>query len=331
MEKDSKQVDLVKKVLQLEAQSIEAASKKINNNLIEKTQALFRNAVKSKGSLHFCGVGKSGFVAKKLASTFSSLGIPSFFLHPVEALHGDLGKVRESDIVFLISKSGTAEEILKLLPFLPVKKEALIGLVGSVNSPIANASAVVFDCGVDKEACLNNQAPTTSTTVAMAVGDALAVLFEDIVGLSKENFAVNHPGGILGKSLRMKVSDLMWSGDHCPKVDSSSKLEDVILEMTNRPVGGCAVVDSEDNLIGIIVEGDIRRTFLDKSKGLQTSVVEILNATPISISPDSLASKALELMQKRTKPIDILPVISNKKFLGFIRWYDLLKEGFSKE
>lgn len=318
-------------VLRLEAQSLmDAAVKieKLNDNVTKDLIELYEHLLNSNGSLIFCGVGKSGIIAMKLASTFCSLGLPSFFLHPIEALHGDLGRVGKEDAIVFLSKSGTTEEILKLIPFLNIPQKRMIGLVGNTISPIAQNCHIVLDCSVEKEACINNQAPTTSSTLALAMGDAMAVLYEKQVGLSKESFAVNHPGGILGKSLRMKVRDLMIAKENCAIVTTSEKLKDVILLMTKFPTGGCAVVD-QDKFRGILVEGDIRRTFTKENQGLETEVSKILNTNPISIGPDELAHLALEKMESKTRSLQILPVIEGEKFLGIIRLHDLLKEGFS--
>lgn len=318
-------------VLKLEANALFRAAELLENdkfNNVEKLIQLFEQLRTTEGALIFCGVGKSGIIAKKCASTFTSLGLPSFFIHPTEALHGDLGRIGKNDVIAFLSKSGTTEEIIKLLPYIQVAKHNRIAMVGNLSSPIAEFCDVVLDCSVEKEACINNQAPTTSSTVALAMGDAMAVLFEKHIGLSKEGFAVNHPGGILGKSLRMKVSDLMISKNDCPVLSSSDKLQDAILAMTKLPVGGCAVVDN-NKFLGILVEGDIRRTFTKKNQGLETAVGEIMNNSPISVGPNELASKALSLMETKTRSIHILPVIENNEFYGFIRLHDLLKEGFS--
>lgn len=318
-------------VLRLEAKALEETAsllEKSGSNQVEKLVTLFSTLQNIGGALIFCGVGKSGIVAQKCAATFTSLGLPSFYLHPTEALHGDLGRVRESDAIVLLSKSGTTEEILKLLPFLTCKKENRIALIGAISSPIGEQCGIIFDCSVSKEACINNQAPTTSSTVAIAMGDAMAVLFESLTGLSKEGFAVNHPGGILGKSLRMKVSDLMVDAALCPVLTPNQTLEEVVLLMTKYPVGGCAIVQDE-RFLGIMVEGDIRRTFTRANLGLKTLVVDIMNSKPVSIGPDSLAFEALQLMESKTHSFQVLPVIKNGKFLGFIRLHELLKEGFS--
>ena len=318
-------------VLKLEANSLLRAAEileKTHHKDADKLTQLFEQLRASGSAIIFCGVGKSGIIAQKCAATFTSLGLPSYFLHPTEALHGDLGRVGKNDAIVLLSKSGTTEEILKLLPFLQVPKSHRIALVGQVPSPVSDFCEIVFDCSVEKEACINNQAPTTSSTLAVAMGDAMAVLFEKYIGLSKEGFAVNHPGGILGKSLRMKVSDLIIKASDCPVLTESQTLQDAILAMTKFPVGGCAVVEKGE-FKGILVEGDIRRTFTRENQGLQTKVENIMNRTPTSVHPEQLAFEALELMESKTRSFQILPVLEGKKFLGFIRLHDLLKEGFS--
>ncbi|MDO9181997.1 MAG: KpsF/GutQ family sugar-phosphate isomerase [Bacteriovorax sp.] len=318
-------------VLRLEAKALERAAsllEKSGSAQVEKLVMIFQELLISESALIFCGVGKSGIIAQKCAATFTSLGLPSFYLHPTEALHGDLGRVRKSDVIVMLSKSGTTEEVLKLLPFLNIKKQNRIALIGAASSPIGDQCEIVFDCSVDKEACINNQAPTTSSTVSLAMGDSMAVLFESLSGLSREGFAVNHPGGILGKSLRMKVRDLMIKASSCPVLTPDQTLQEVILLMTKYPVSGCAIIEDE-KFLGILVEGDIRRTFTRDNLGLKTKVADIMNYKPITIGPDYLAFEALELMENKSHSLQILPVIENDKFLGFIRLHELLKEGFS--
>lgn len=322
---------IMSEVLRLEAKSLELAANRFDKDsgeTVNQLVSIYQNLRDSGSSLIFCGVGKSGIIAMKLASTFCSLGLPSFFLHPIEALHGDLGRVGKQDAIVMISKSGTTEEILKLLPYLSIDKSKIIGLLGNLKSPIAEQCGILLDCSVEKEACINNQAPTTSSTLALAMGDAMAVLYESEVGLSKEGFAYNHPGGILGKSLRMKVKDIMVNVKDCAIVSTEHTLQDVILLMTKFPSGGCAVVDGGE-FKGILVEGDIRRTFAKNTEGLTTKVSKIFNANPVSIGQEELASKALELMESKERSLSILPVLEANKFVGFIRLHDLLKEGFS--
>jgi arabinose-5-phosphate isomerase len=331
-DKAQKIMEIARGVLKDEAAAIELAASRLTDNAWNDLRQIFESLMKTDGNLIFCGVGKSGIIGKKLASTFSSLGLPSYSLHPVEALHGDLGRVRKNDAIVFLSKSGTTEEIIKLLPYLTIEKSMRIGLLGAMNSPIAKDCGVLLDCSVDREACINNQAPTTSSTLALAMGDAMAVVYEYLTGLSKEGFAINHPSGLLGKSLRVKVRDLMLIGNSCAIVSEKATLKDVILAMTANPVGGCAIVNDKNELMGIMVEGDIRRSLAsEKNQGLAASVSEIMTKSPITIGPDSLALDALRLMEKRERLISILPVVENKKFLGMIRLHDLLKEGFLLE
>ena len=229
--------------------------------------------------LIFCGVGKSGHIGVKLAATFSSLGLRSLFLHPTEALHGDLGRATTNDAIFFLSKSGTTEEIVKLIPFLDIPKERRVAMVGKTDSPIASHCELVFDCSVEKEACINNQAPTTSTTVTLALGDAMAVLLEHCAGFSQEDFLKFHPGGFLGKILRYKVRDLMIPSAECPVVEKGHTLKEVIFRMTERPVGGCAVLEGS-KLKGLMVEGDIRRALNKTSSGVEQIVSTIMTSRP---------------------------------------------------
>lgn len=320
--------DQMVNVLKMESQAITRVIDFLDKDNCKRLEELFLELVKDKGQLVFCGVGKSGLVGEKLASTFSSLGLPSIFLHPTEALHGDLGRVTASDGIVFISKSGNTSEILKLLPFIPVKKQRRVALVGNTTAEIAKVSDIVFDCSVEKEACINDLAPTTSSSVAIAMGDAMAVVFESLVGLSKEGFARNHPGGLLGKSLLMKVEDLMQPRLECPILKKEDSLKDAILEMTNKPVGACAILEG-DTLKGIIVEGDIRRSIVKSDNALSLQLKDVMTENPVIVSSQTLALDALSLMESNGKQIYVLPVVDKGEFKGFIRMHDLLKEGFS--
>ncbi len=323
-------LNILKSVLDAEAKAITMLKDRLTQEQSDSLVSIFEELTKNSAQLVFCGVGKSGHIATKLSATFSSLGLRSQFLHPTEALHGDLGRVGPNDAIVVISKSGSAEEIQKLLPFLDIPKHRMIGLLGAIKSPLANAVGVALDCSVEKEACLNNQAPTTSTTAALAMGDAMAVLFEACVGLSKEGFAVNHPGGWLGKQLRVKVKDLMRPIDQCPQVQMDSVLKDVILAMTKLPVGGCAILEKSE-LKGIIVEGDIRRTFAKDLGGVDSKVQDIMTSSPMVIQSEALAIEALEMMETKGKSIGVLPVVNaNGEFLGMVTLHDLVREGFTR-
>lgn len=321
-------LSLFKNVLSLEAQALKLAESRLTAPTVEACVRLFEWLTQTGGNLVVTGVGKSGHVGTKIASTFSSLGLPSFFLHPTEAMHGDLGRVTKSDVMLLLSKSGTTEEILELLPYLQLPQERLIALVGNVKSPIAEKCGVVLDCSVEKEACLNDLAPTTSTTVTMAMGDALAVLFEAVKGVSKEQFALNHPAGLLGKSLSLTIDKVMVKPDQCPQVLPNSTLQDALLAMTKFPVGLLAITQG-GKLLGILVEGDVRRALMKDPQALAKDVSLFMNKSPLTIAPGLLAFEALQTMEKRERPVSVLPVVENGELKGVVRLHDLLKAGFS--
>lgn len=315
----------------MEAQMLKASSERITEEQVQNLVKIYERLNKWGGTLVICGVGKSGLVGQKIAATFCSLGLPSTFLHPVEALHGDLGRVRKGDAIVFISKSGTTEEISKLIPFLPIEKDMRIGLLGKTASSIGTECSVVLNCEVEKEACLNNQAPTTSSTLALAMGDAMAVLYEAYTNLTKEQFATFHPSGLLGKSMLLKVKDLMIDRNQCASVFKDSTLKDVILQMTKHPVGGCAVIDVNHQLIGIVVEGDIRRSLAKDDNAIHFNMEKVMNPSPILTGPNVLAVDALKLMDNKKRQISVLPVVENNEFLGFLRLHDLIKEGFSSD
>lgn len=319
---------LFKNVLTLEARSLELAEKRITAPTVAQCVRLFEWLTQTGGNLVVTGVGKSGHVAAKIAATFSSLGLPSFFLHPTEAMHGDLGRVTKSDVMLLLSKSGTTEELLELLPYLQLPRERLIALVGNVHSPIAQACGVVLDCSVEKEACLNDLAPTTSTTVTLAMGDALAVLFEAVKGVSKEQFALNHPAGLLGKSLSLTIDKLMVPPEQCARVAPGALLQEALLAMTKFPVGLLAIVEGA-KLQGILVEGDVRRALMKDPQALSKDVANFMNLKPLTIAPGVLAYEALKQMENRERPVSVLPVVENGELRGVVRLHDLLQAGFS--
>ncbi len=320
--------NVFKEVLKTEAEALLKAAEKISGDEAKKLVSLFELLTHTGGSLIVSGVGKSGHIGTKIAATFSSLGLPSFFLHPTEAMHGDLGRVSKSDALVLISKSGTTEELLNMLPYVSVPAERIVALVGNVNSPIAAKSGIVLDASVDKEACINDLAPTTSTTLALAMGDAMAVLYESVLGVSREKFAVNHPAGLLGKSLSLTVDKLMIEKDNCPLVEENSTLQDAIIAMTQKPVGMCAVLKG-NFLQGILVEGDIRRAFAKSADALKSSVSELMTKKPVSVHAETLAFEALKVMETRERQISVIPVIDkNGDFLGVLRLHDLFKAGF---
>jgi arabinose-5-phosphate isomerase len=319
--------NLFTQVLQTEARAIEKAAQNFNEKTAEQLVSLFELLASTGGSLVVSGVGKSGLIGQKIAATFSSLGLPSFFLHPTEAMHGDLGRISKADAIVLISKSGTTEELLSLIPYLSIPEERIIALVGKVKSPIADKAGIVLDASVEKEACLNDLAPTTSTTVALAMGDAMAVLYENVAGISKEKFATYHPAGLLGKSLTLTVGRLMIPAQECPIIDESATLQDAIMAMTQKPVGMCAIVQAE-KIKGILVEGDIRRAFAKFPDAIHRPISEFMNNEPTALGPLVLAFEALKTMENIERPLNVLPIVENEKFLGVLRLHDLFKAGF---
>lgn len=320
--------NLFTQVLKTEAQALEAAAARFTEEKARQLVAIYELLAASGGSLIISGVGKSGHIGTKIAATFSSLGLPSFFLHPTEAMHGDLGRVTKADAIVLISKSGTTEELLNMLPYVQIPKERIIALVGKVSSPIAEKSGLVIDASVEKEACINDLAPTTSTTVALALGDAMAVLYENVMGVSKEKFAVNHPAGLLGKSLSLTVDRLMIKSQDCPVVSESSTLQDAILAMTQKPVGMCAVI-AGNKMLGILVEGDIRRAFAKSADAIKTPVKDIMTAKPTTVQSSTLAFDALKTMENPSRPLNVVPVCDEGEFKGVLRLHDLFKAGFN--
>lgn len=317
----------MKNVLSIEAQALTAAQSRLTEETVEKLAGLFEWLTQTGGNLVVCGVGKSGLIGMKIAATFSSLGLPSFFLHPTEALHGDLGRITKSDVMLLISKSGTTTEILEMIPYLQLPQERLIALVGNAQSPIALKSGVFIDASVDKEACLNDLAPTTSTTLALALGDAMAVLFEAVKGVSREQFALNHPAGLLGKSLSLLVEKVMLPLSECAVTGSQVSLQEALLAMTKQPVGLLAIVDG-GKLSGILVEGDIRRALMKDAQALSKPVASFMNGKPLSVGPKILAYEALKVMENRERPVAVLPVVENDELKGVLRLHDLLRAGF---
>ena len=331
MSPEEKYLEVFKDVLEQEANALLNAKKLITRELSLSLVKVFERIKANQASLIFCGVGKSGLIAQKVAATFSSLGLNSWFLHPTEALHGDIGRVQDKDAVVLISKSGTTEEIIKMFPFLNVARENLIALCGNAKSEIASYCSIFIDCSIEKEACLNNLAPTTSSTLTLAMGDAMAVLYEYWSGLSKESFAKNHPGGLLGKSLLLKVASLMVPKNECAVVSSHTSMKEVLLAMTTYPTGICCVVSDQQKLLGIIVEGDIRRHLTHHENLLEIEVSSVMNKSPKSIGPDVSSYDALTLMEMGQKQVYVLPVVNNQfELLGVLRLHDLMKAGIAK-
>ncbi len=275
------------------------------------------------GRLVVCGMGKSGLVGKKISATLSSTGTPSFFLHPAEALHGDLGMVTDKDVVLLLSNSGETEEIVRLVPFLRRVGARLIAMVGNSWSSLAKMADVVINSGVEKEACPMNLAPTSSTTVTMALGDAIAVALIEARGFKEKDFARLHPSGSLGRRF-LTVADLMHSGSEIPLVAPNVGLRQAVVQMSRGGFGALVVSDPQKNLLGVFTDGDLRRFFERTTEiNLDVPISQVMTANPRRTSPDRLAMEALKLMED--KSITSLPVADNEKVVGFLHLHDILR------
>ncbi|MFZ5953198.1 MAG: KpsF/GutQ family sugar-phosphate isomerase [Candidatus Rifleibacteriota bacterium] len=275
------------------------------------------------GRLVVCGMGKSGLVGKKISATLSSTGTPSFFLHPAEALHGDLGMVTDQDVILLLSNSGETEEIVRLVPYLRRVGARLIAMVGNAGSSLAKMADVVINSGVEKEACPMNLAPTSSTTVTMALGDAIAVALIEARGFKEKDFARLHPSGSLGRRF-LTVADLMHSGAEIPLVAPDVGLRQAVVQMSRGGFGALVVADAQKNLLGVFTDGDLRRFFERTTEiNLDVPISRVMTANPRRTSPDRLAMEALKLMED--KSITSLPVAENEKVVGFLHLHDILR------
>ncbi len=320
---------IAREVIRIERDTLTRLLSRIDGNF-EKACALI---LRSRGRVVVTGMGKPGFIAQKISATLSSTGTPSLFLHPAEALHGDLGRVVKEDVIVAFSSSGRTEEILKLLPILKKIGSKLISFTGDGHSPLAKASDVVLDVSVSKEACPLNLAPTASTTAMLALGDALALALLEKKGFKAEDFAFYHPGGNLGKKLHVKVSEIMRKGKDNPVVSENMRLKDVLYRITTARAGCATVVDGKGRLAGIFTDGDLRRHLKDAGSGMDRSllerrVCEVMTKKPVTVREQDLASEAFEVL--RARRIDEVPVLDGKKRpVGLLDVQDLLKAGFA--
>lgn len=312
-------------VLRLESDGILSMIERLDESFVGAVQLLRQ----CRGKVVVTGLGKSGLICRKIAATLASTGTPAFFLHSGDGVHGDLGMVMRGDVVLAISNSGETEEILKLLPHFKLHGVKLIVMTGNPESSLAKAGDCVLNVRV-KEACPLGLAPTTSTTVALAMGDALAVVLLEEKGFKEEDFAVRHPGGILGRKLLLRVEDLMHQGDHLPLVGHDVSLKEALFEITSKRLGVTGVIDAGGSLIGVITDGDLRRGLQTHGDGiLSKRTVEVMTAGAKTIEKDDLAAQALAEMEENSpRPITSLFVLDEaKKPVGIIHLHDILKTG----
>ncbi|HSS64777.1 MAG TPA: KpsF/GutQ family sugar-phosphate isomerase [Gammaproteobacteria bacterium] len=311
-----------REVIETEARALTNLMGRVDDAFV----AACREMYACRGRVVVTGMGKSGHVGRKIAATLASAGTPSFFLHPGEASHGDLGMITPEDVVLAISNSGDTSEILTILPLIKRLGVPLIGLTGNPDSRIAREANVNIDVSVEQEACPLGLAPTASTTAALAMGDALAIALLDARGFSAEDFARSHPGGRLGRRLLLHISDVMHTGEGVPAVSASVRLSDALMEMTRARLGMTAIVDNQRRVLGIFTDGDLRRT-LDKQVDVhKVSIDDVMTPGCITVRADLLAAESLNIMQKHA--INALLVVDeDERLVGALNMHDLLRAG----
>ena len=311
--------DIAQKAIIEEAQAINQLVNRIDSDF----EAAVETILKSKGRLIITGIGKSANIASKIVATLNSTGTPSIFMHAADAIHGDLGIVQKDDVVMCISKSGNTPEIKVLIPLVKSLGNPLIANVGNIDSFLAKQADYVIDSSVDREACPNNLAPTSSTTAQLVMGDALAVALLETRGFSDQDFAKYHPGGALGKQLYLRVSDLCTHNEK-PQVGKEENIRNIIIEISSKRLGATAVIDN-NKLIGVITDGDIRRMMQKYDNVDPLKAIDIMTTNPMTIEKNQLAVSALKLMKERN--ITQLLVTDNDTYFGVIHLHDILKEG----
>jgi arabinose-5-phosphate isomerase len=313
---------IAKKVLQMERDALSSLIARVDADFEKAVNALYN----TKGRVIVTGLGKPGFIAQKISATLSSTGTPSLYLHPAEALHGDLGRVTKDDIIIALSNSGETEEFIKFLPIVKKIGAKLIAIVGNTKSTLARNADYIINTYVKREACPLGLAPTTSTTAMLAMGDALAVALLDKKGFQEKDFAFFHPGGILGKRLLLTVNDIMRTGHNNPIVRENKIVKEVLISITRARAGSASVVDSKGKLVGIFTDGDLRRHLETGHNVINMRMQDVMTKSPTVTRKGRLAAEALEIM--RSKRIDELPVVDEKgRPIGLLDVQDILKAG----
>lgn len=305
--------------LKSEAGAIENLIGFVNDTFAESVRLIYS----SSGRVIVTGVGKSAIICEKMVATFNSTGTPAIFMHAADAVHGDLGIVQKDDIIICLSKSGNTPEIKVLIPYLKLSGNKLIALVGDPDSYLARQADFVIRTTVAKEACPNNLAPTSSTTAQLAMGDAMAVALLKMRGFTPDDFAMYHPGGVLGKKLFLRVADL-YVNNQKPAVESTASLTEVIIEITSKRLGATAVLQNNE-LVGIVTDGDLRRMLLSGKSTGNITAADVMTKNPKTVASDTLVAHALDIM--RSHNITQLPVVDDGNYMGVIHLHDILKEG----
>ena len=313
-------LDLAREVLSIEAAAVLALAQRIDETFLRALNII----LSCEGRVIVSGMGKSGHIARKIASTLSSTGTPAYFVHPAEASHGDLGMITAGDVFIALSYSGESEELLTIVPVIKRQGARLISLTGNPQSSLALASDAHLNAAVDKEACPMGLAPTASTTAVLALGDALAVALLDAKGFGEEDFARSHPGGNLGRRLLTHVRDIMHSGEGIPAVGYDALLSEAVLEMSRKRLGMTAIVDNAQRVLGIYTDGDLRRTLEKRLDFTNTPVNTVMSRNPRTIAPDALAAEVVQVME-RQNITQMLVVDAGNKLVGALNVHDLLR------
>jgi arabinose-5-phosphate isomerase len=314
----------IRRVLDIEIEGLQSVRGNLTNNFVRAVEAI----ASSKAHVYVTGVGKSGNIATKIAATLRSTGTPATFLHPSEALHGDVGMVGKDDIILSIGKSGETSELISLLRVLKKSGTTIISITSNSESSMAALSDIVLDLKIDREACPLNLAPTTSTTAALAVGDAIAVTLMKMKGLSEQDFARLHPGGQLGRRLLLTVEDVMRKGADNPIIPVHQSVKEMLAKITSFRVGAISIVNERNELVGLVSDYDIRKALESEHDIFSLKISDIMNPHPAVILASEKAVRALEIMRDRNKPTAILPVVDEKKHaIGMIHLHDLISAG----
>ena len=319
---DNQTISIAKEVIQKEARAIFDLEHKIDHEFTQAVELL----ATCKGRVIISGMGKSGIIGRKIAATMTSTGTSAMFLHPAEGMHGDLGAVHKDDVVICISKSGDTSELFQIFPVLKRIGVPIISIVGNRRSRIAERSDIILDVSVKEEACPFDLAPTSSTTAALVMGDALAVALLEKRNFNAEDFALFHPGGSLGKKLSMKIDDVMFGGDRIPKVNENLPLEKVIFEITSKRFGSTCVIDQDEKLTGIVTDGDVRR-LVEKTKDIwNLTAKDVMSNYPKTVKIGTMASDALKLMTDFSI-MQVIIIDDENRPRGIVHIHDLLEAG----
>lgn len=316
-------INKFQEVFNAEIESLIMAKSKISDNYFIAAELIAKS-----NKVVLSGIGKSGLIARKIAATLSSYNISSVFLHPVEALHGDIGIIQENDVIILLSKSGSTEEIVRLVPFIKSRNAKIISIVSNLSSYLSFNSDVVLEASVTKEACPFNLAPTSSTTVSLAIGDAIAVVAALMRNFSLEDFSKTHPLGSIGKKVILRVRDIMRTGEELPLIYNDADFKELIIKISRKAMGCIVIVDNDMKLKGFITDGDIRRALQSDRDINSIRASEIMTLKPVTVNQDSFIEVAIALMESRDSQINSLVVMNNdNRVVGILRLHDIVRSG----